>query len=117
MSAKPYNPPKYFQISHAISGKIQRGELALGAPVPSENEIIRQYHVSNTTARKALHELEKQSWVTRVKGRGTFVRNYTVLRAINRISPLAPKALELNRAALMDPAMARDLQSWIDRVP
>jgi class 3 adenylate cyclase/HEAT repeat protein len=36
-----------------------------------------------------------------------------ILRAINRISPLAPKALELNRAALMDPAMAREFYEVI----
>jgi class 3 adenylate cyclase/HEAT repeat protein len=31
-----------------------------------------------------------------------------ILRAMNRISPLAPKTHELNRAALVDPAMARE---------
>ena len=39
---------------------IQSGKLKPGTPVPSENEIIEKYQVSNTTARKALHELKKE---------------------------------------------------------
>jgi len=92
-----YGPPKYFQISREIIGMIQQGTLAPGSPVPSENEIIAKYRVSNTTARKALHELEKESWVTRVKGKGTFVRDYTVVRAINRIFGFTKNMIEAGR--------------------
>ena len=82
MATDKYSPPKYFQIRRRIVGAIQRGELAPGAPVASENEIIERYGVSNTTARKVLHELEKEGWVTRVKGRGTFVRDFPVFLAL-----------------------------------
>ena len=92
-----YGPPKYFQISREIISMIQRGTLPPGTPVPSENEIIEKYRVSNTTARKALHELEKESWVTRVKGKGTFVRDYTVVRAINRIFGFTKNMTEAGR--------------------
>jgi GntR family transcriptional regulator len=76
---------------------VQRGILAPGSPVPSENEIIEKYQVSNTTARKALHELEKEGWVTRMKGKGTFVRNNTVVRAINRIFGFTKNMTEAGR--------------------
>src|SRR5678815_937028 len=76
---------------------IQHGEMAAGMLVPSKNEIIEKYRVSNTTARKALHELEKEGWVTRVKGKGTFVRDFTVLRAINRIFGFTKNMLEAGR--------------------
>ncbi len=66
-------------------------------PVPSENDIIEKYKVSNTTARKALHELEKAGWVNRVKGKGTFVRDYTVVRAINRIFGFTKNMIEAGR--------------------
>ncbi len=92
-----YTPPKYFQISREIIGLIQRGTLAPGRPVPSENEIIEKYQVSNTTARKALHELEKAGWVTRIKGKGTFVRDFAVVRAINRIFGFTKNMLEAGR--------------------
>jgi GntR family transcriptional regulator len=92
-----YDPPKYFQISTEIISLIQRGVLPPGQPVPSENAIIEKYQVSNTTARKALLELEKEGWVNRVKGKGTFVRDYTVVRAINRIFGFTKNMLEAGR--------------------
>ena len=62
-----------------------------------ENEIIEQYRVSNTTARKVLNELEKGTWVTRVKGKGTFVRDFAVLRTINRIFGFTRNMIEAGR--------------------
>jgi GntR family transcriptional regulator len=97
VSTEAYSPPKYFQIRSDIINLISRGELTPGSPVPSENEIIEKYRVSNTTARKALHELEKEGWVNRVKGKGTFVRNYTVVRAINRIFGFTKNMTEAGR--------------------
>ncbi len=44
-----------------------------------------------------LHELEKEGWVTRVKGKGTFVRDFPVLRAINRIFGFTRNMLEAGR--------------------
>ncbi len=79
------NIPKYFTISQEIIGKIRKGKLTPGMKVPSENNIIRDYKVSNTTARKILLEMESAGWVTKIKGRGTFVRQSNVLRSANRI--------------------------------
>ena len=97
MVTEKYSPPKYFQISRDVVSRIQKGTLPPGSPVPSENEIIEKYKVSNTTARKALHELEKEGWVTRVKGKGTFVRDFTVVRAINRIFGFTKNMIEAGR--------------------
>ena len=97
MTTDKYTPPKYFQIRRTIVGSIQRGDLKPGSLVASENEIIKRYHVSNTTARKVLHELEKEGWVTRVKGKGTFVRDFPVLRAINRIFGFTRNMVEAGR--------------------
>jgi GntR family transcriptional regulator len=97
MATDKYSPPKYYQIRRKIVGSIQRGDLLPGAPVASENEIIERYAVSNTTARKVLHELEKEGWVTRVKGKGTFVRDFPVVRAINRIFGFTRNMIEAGR--------------------
>ena len=48
--------PKYLEISKAIIAKIESGELLPGDKVPSENELINMYKISNTTARKSLLE-------------------------------------------------------------
>ena len=97
MTTHKFSPPKYFQIRRKIVGAIQRGDLAPGAPVASENEIIKQHGVSNTTARKVLLELEKEGWVNRIKGKGTFVRDFPVVRAINRIFGFTRNMVEAGR--------------------
>lgn len=97
MNTEKHSPPKYFQISQEIIGRIQAGILSPGSPVPSENEIIEKYQVSNTTARKTLHELEVEGWVTRVKGKGTYVKDQTVMRSINRIFGFTKNMIEAGR--------------------
>ncbi|MGJ1410577.1 GntR family transcriptional regulator [Sphingobacterium thalpophilum] len=69
--------PKFILISEEIIKRIKEGDLAPGDKVPSENELIKTFKVSNTTARKSLLNLETLGWVRRIKGKGTFVLNRT----------------------------------------
>ena len=62
--------------------------------IPSENEIIQRYGVSNTTARKALQEIEKAGWAIRVKGRGTFVQTQSIQRSATRILGFTKNIIE-----------------------
>ena len=71
--------PKYYQISLEIIDLIRTGKLPPGSQIPSENDIIRQYEVSNTTARKVLQEIENGGWVTRIRGRGTYVKTSEII--------------------------------------
>lgn len=70
--------PKFQNISDLVIEKIKSGELQPGDQIPSENELIKTYNVSNTTARKSLLEIENKGWAKRIKGKGTFVLNRTV---------------------------------------
>ena len=76
---------KYAAISRSIIELIEKDDLRPGMRIPSENEIRERYGVSNTTARKALQDLEIHGYATRIKGRGTFVRERSVDRAANKI--------------------------------
>jgi len=67
--------PKYIEISDEIIKSIESGEYQPGDQIPSENELIKKYSTSNTTARKSLLEIELKGWATRIKGKGTFVLN------------------------------------------
>ena len=89
--------PKYLQISQDIIGMIRRGELPVGRQTPSENEIIEQYGVSNTTARKALQEIEQAGWVTRIKTRGTYVSSARVGRSVDKILSFTKNMIEAGR--------------------
>ncbi len=78
-------PVKYLAIYKEIAGLINKGTLEPGSRIPSENEIIGRYKVSNTTARKALQSLEHNGYAQRIKGRGTFVREKPVFRPATEI--------------------------------
>lgn len=69
--------PKFITISDRIIESIKSGELQPGDQVPSENELIKTFKVSNTTARKSLLDIESKGWAKRIKGKGTYVLNRT----------------------------------------
>ena len=77
--------PKYLLISKEIISRIETGELHAGDKVPSENELIKSYKVSNTTARKSLLEIELNGWAARIKGKGTFVLNRSQDKQFTRV--------------------------------
>lgn len=91
------NVPKYYRISRGIISSIRAGTLRPGMRAPSENEIIKKHKVSNTTARKALQEIESAGWVTRIKGRGTFVCHSGVERSATRILGFTRNMTEAGR--------------------
>jgi len=80
-----YEIPKYLKISNEIIEMIRSRELLPGDKLPSENEIVKNFQVSNTTARKVLHELELGGWASRVKGKGTYVKDFIIHRSASKI--------------------------------
>lgn len=76
--------PKYVELYDKIVARISSGELSAGDKVPSENELIAQFAVSNTTARRTLLELKNNGWVRKVKGSGTYVSENTPSKRIVR---------------------------------
>lgn len=80
---------KFLELSDHIIEQIRSGELLPGDKIPSENELIKKYRISNTTARKVLLETESKGWVRRIKGKGTFVLNrneeHQLLRTLGSI--------------------------------
>lgn len=65
--------PLYRQITADIEARIARGEWSDGAPLPSENELVRKLGVSRMTIHRALRELSERGVLSRVRGVGTFV--------------------------------------------
>ena len=85
--------PKYLMIAQQLMGAIRSGELSAGARVPSENELIAEHGVSNTTARKALNYLDSRGWIQRERGRGSFVSSQNVHLSLDRILDFTTNAI------------------------
>jgi GntR family transcriptional regulator len=65
--------PLYLQLRDAIAARVARGEWKPGTPLPSEEDLAREFGVSKGTTRKSLDLLESENLLVRRQGRGTFV--------------------------------------------
>jgi GntR family transcriptional regulator len=76
-------------IADDLRNKIESGELAHGAKLPSERELAEQYGTARNTAREAVRILAEAGLVTAEHGRGSFVRPITPLIRLgnDRYSP------------------------------
>jgi len=66
--------PIYLQICDLIREKINSGKLSPGNRVWSEHDIMKKFHVSRNTAQKAIETLVNEGIVSRVQGKGSFVK-------------------------------------------
>lgn len=65
--------PYYYQLERILIEEIEAGRFEPGDRLPGEHDLCETFDVSRTVVRQALSGLENEGWVTRRKGRGTFV--------------------------------------------
>lgn len=66
--------PLYYQLQQHFLEKINSRELSAGDRLPSEEEVIEASGLSRFTVRQAFQALERDGYVERIRGKGTFVR-------------------------------------------
>lgn len=62
------------EVSQTIEERIQSGELAVGARLPSERDLCGQFSVSRPVVREALRGLAARGLISVLPGKGSFVR-------------------------------------------
>ncbi len=72
----------YMQIKDLLVAKISKGEWLPGDIIPSEINLAQELGVSQGTVRTAITELVESNVLTRRQGRGTFVSNHDLHRAL-----------------------------------
>ncbi|WP_132995598.1 GntR family transcriptional regulator [Sporanaerobacter acetigenes] len=65
--------PLYCQLMDIVIAMIEEGNLHEDDQLPSERELCERYDISRSTVRQAIQELEKEGYIYRVHGKGTFV--------------------------------------------
>ncbi|MDR1421008.1 MAG: GntR family transcriptional regulator [Treponema sp.] len=110
--------PLYYQLKKQLYSLIEKAVLKEGAMLPPENELCERLYVSRPTIRQAFSELVAEGYLSRYKGRGTFVskpkveeRFFSKLESFNRemISKgLAPRTKVLVLEKLAGPQEANE---------
>ena len=67
--------PASTQLAEALKAQIIQQRLPRGGRLPSERELIERSGLSRVTVRAAVGILERQGWLIRRQGQGTFVAN------------------------------------------
>jgi len=65
--------PLHYQLETILRRKILSGELEPDTRLPTQDELVDQYHVSRITVRQAVSALERDGLVYSMRGKGTFV--------------------------------------------
>lgn len=63
----------YYQLKEILVEKIKSNAWELSSKIPTERELCDLYKVSRITVRQALEQLEKEGFLYRKQGKGTFV--------------------------------------------
>ena len=65
--------PLYYQLKKQVLSLIKSSELKEGELLPPENDLCKMLNVSRPTVRQAFGELVTEGYLTRHKGKGTFI--------------------------------------------
>lgn len=65
--------PLYQQLAHNIKRAIDNQELKENQKIPGENQFCKLYDLSRTTVRLALEILEKDGYIYKLRGKGSYV--------------------------------------------
>jgi GntR family transcriptional regulator len=85
--------PKYYQLASILRQKILAGEWPPRTPIPSERALETQYNISRTTIRQAIDYLEKQGFIYREHGRGTFVSPQKLQKGLQELTSFSEDML------------------------
>lgn len=78
---------KYPLIKTTLKERLLGAHYPEGLPLPSEPQLAREFEVSRMTARRAIDELEREGYVYRVQGAGTFPTGKRFRQGMFRVRP------------------------------
>lgn len=77
---------KYKQIKEDIKNQIVMGNLKGNDKILSESQLCEKFNVSRITVTRAINDLVSEGYLTRIQGKGTFVKDTRVKEGILRLS-------------------------------
>lgn len=74
--------PKYMQVKLELLSEIESGKFKPGDLFYTENELKKKFSVSSITVLRAVQELVQERYLTRIQGKGTFVKKDSPKREV-----------------------------------
>jgi GntR family transcriptional regulator len=93
--------PLHYQLRHLLVGMIERGEIRPGDVLPPERDLAEQFGVSLAPVRQALLDLVKEGVLYRVRGKGTFLREPSLVEHDSILSSFTASMREKGLGAEM----------------
>ncbi|MDF2594086.1 MAG: transcriptional regulator, GntR family with sensor domain [Clostridia bacterium] len=78
--------PMYYQLKKIIIDLIENEAIGADEVIPSEPKLMKTYHLSRTTVRKAIDELVNEGYLYKRQGKGTFVKGRGFEQGLIRLS-------------------------------
>jgi GntR family transcriptional regulator of arabinose operon len=101
--------PLYRQVRDAIAREIEEKNLAPNSAYLSESRVMERFGVSRVTARQAFQLLEREGYLYRVQGKGTFIAPHDVKPA-KTVALLATCVLQNG----VDAVMLRAIEDYLN---
>ncbi|MBW1814247.1 MAG: GntR family transcriptional regulator [Deltaproteobacteria bacterium] len=107
--------PLYGRVAATIKNKIVTGQYEQGSKLASEENIAKEYSVSRITIRQAFAQLEQEEWISRQRGKGTFIskthpaarqtdlsnfQDMVQMIAMSDLKPVSIKNLKVNQTRI-----------------
>jgi GntR family transcriptional regulator len=104
MFGRPVDVPMHSVVRTDLLAQIRSGRLQPGDQVPTEPQLMEAFHVSRTTVRRALRDLETMGLIDRQPGRGSFVTEPKVEPRLDRLTGFVEdmEALGLHASASVE---------------
>jgi GntR family transcriptional regulator len=78
--------PLHSQLRHVLVAMIEEGQLQAGQPFPPERELAERFGVSLAPVRQAILDLVGEGVLYRVRGKGTFLHEPTLVENVSILS-------------------------------
>jgi GntR family transcriptional regulator len=87
--------PLYLQVERSLGQRIDSGEWHQGEQIPTEDQLCAIYGVSRVTMREAVARLVQRGLLAREQGRGTFVRDPSLIAGTRGVTSFTTELAEL----------------------
>ena len=89
--------PLYLQLMEQLIHKINKGAYDEHDKLPSERELCDIYNLSRITVRQALQELEREGFIYKLHGKGTFVAPKSYNQKLVKLYSFTEEMIQLGK--------------------